>query len=64
MRVEKEKNISFAISADGETFRAVGETTEATPGRWVGVKSGLFAINEAGCPGGSVSADWFVFEKI
>lgn len=64
MRVEQEKNISFAISTDGETFRAVGETTEATPGRWVGVKSGLFAINETGCPGGSVSADWFVFEKI
>lgn len=64
MIVEKEKRISFEISSDEKTFRAVGEITEATPGRWVGVKSGLFAINEKGCRGGSISAEWFVFEKL
>ncbi|MCM1026720.1 MAG: glycoside hydrolase 43 family protein [Roseburia sp.] len=64
MRVEREKDVSFEVSGDGETFRTIGEKTEATPGRWVGVKLGLFAIQEEGQPGGSVKADWFVFERL
>lgn len=64
MRVEKEKDISFEISVDGVNFRGLGTTTEATPGRWVGVKAGLFAINEKGSQGGLVAVDWFVFEKL
>lgn len=64
MRVEKEKDVSFEVSGDGQSFRALGEKVEATPGRWVGVKLGLFAINEEGHSGGSVKADWFVFERL
>ena len=63
MLVEKEKEVSFEISVDGDNYRKVGSVTEATPGRWVGVKAGLFIINEEGCRGGFVKADWFVFEK-
>ncbi len=33
----------FAYSLDGETFRAFGEEVQATVGRWVGAKVGLFA---------------------
>ncbi len=64
MRVEKEKNVSFEISGDDEHFKSVGRTVEATPGRWVGVKAGLFAINEKENEGGYVKADWFVFEPV
>ncbi len=63
MRVEKETDISFEVSGDGSEFQAVGETVQATPGRWVGVKAGLFAINEEGRAGGCVKADYFVFEN-
>lgn len=64
MRVEKETDISFEVSCDGSEFQPVGETTQATPGRWVGVKAGLFAINEEGRTGGCVKADYFVYEKL
>lgn len=64
MRVERSEDISFAVSADGEKYRSVGRTTKATPGRWVGVKAGLFVLNETGVHGGSVAADFFVYSKI
>ena len=64
MRVERSEDISFAVSADGEKYRSVGRTTKATPGRWVGVKAGLFAINETGAHGGSVAVDFFVYSKL
>lgn len=63
MRVEKSENIIFEISCDEENFRQAGKATQATPGRWVGVKAGLFAINE-GMQGGAVKADYFVFEEL
>ena len=64
MRVERSEDISFAVSADGEKYRSVGRTTKATPGRWVGVKAGLFVLNETGVHGGSVAADFFVYTKL
>ncbi len=70
MRVEKEKYVSFETSTDGENFVPAGGPTEATPGRWVGVKAGLFAIHEGepdgiqSEPSGSVTADYFVFQKL
>lgn len=64
MRVERSEDISFAVSADGEEYRSVGRTTKATPGRWVGVKAGLFVLNETGVHGGSVAADFFVYTKL
>ena len=64
MRVERSEDISFAVSEDGEEYHSVGRTTKATPGRWVGVKAGLFAINETGAHGGSVAVDFFVYSKL
>lgn len=64
MYVEDASKISFAYSADGAEYVKTGETVETTPGRWVGVKAGLFAVNEAGKAGGFVKAEYFVFEKI
>ncbi len=63
MRVWNETYVSFEAGADEDHLKTVGETVEATPGRWVGVKAGLFAINEQGGTCGSVAADYFVFEK-
>lgn len=64
MVVAKETYVSFAIGYEEDAFWTVGRTVEATPGRWVGVKAGLAAIREeAGC-GGSVTADFFVFEPL
>lgn len=64
MRVEKETYVSFEIGCDEEHFSAAGETVEASPGRWVGVKAGLAAINEGGSAPGSIKADYFVFEAL
>ncbi len=64
MLVEQEDKVSFEMGYAEEETKAVGEDMNAEPGRWVGVKAGLFAINEQETCGGSVVADWFVFSEI
>ena len=64
MRVENATYVSFEASGDEMKWQPVGETVEATPGRWVGVKAGLFAINEKGQETGCLKADYFVFEPL
>lgn len=64
MRVKGAEDVSFEVSTDGEHFLAAGRTVQATPGRWVGVKAGLFALNGQGRQEGKISADYFVFESI
>jgi beta-xylosidase len=63
MQVRREKEISFSYSLDGTEYISAGETTEATPGRWVGVKAGLFAVHEGEQEPGFVEAAAFVFER-
>lgn len=64
MYVEQEKDVSFAYSLNGTEFVRAGEAIEATPGRWVGVKCGLFAIHETTEKAGFMDAEYFIFEKI
>ena len=64
MYVEDELKVSFAYSTDGTEYVKAGEVIEATPGRWVGVKAGLFAIHEGEGEGGFVKAECFVFEEM
>ncbi|MBP3543106.1 MAG: glycoside hydrolase, partial [Lachnospiraceae bacterium] len=64
MKVEKEKYISFYYSLDGEKYEQVGATSETAPGRWVGVKSGLFAVHEGEGDGGKAAFEGFFFDKI
>lgn len=64
MKVKGAKEVSFEIGQDEEHFTAVGNTVEATPGRWVGVKAGLTALNRLGSEGGSIAVDYFVFERL
>lgn len=61
MRVKGAEEVSFEVSTDGEHFQAAGRTVQATPGRWVGVKAGLFALNEQGRQDGRILADYFIF---
>ena len=44
MKVEKETYRTFYVGTTEENLQPVGQMVEATPGRWVGVKDGLFAI--------------------
>ena len=64
MLVKEENFVSFEISEDGECYEKAGEVVEATPGRWVGVKVGLMSIHEAEGVGGSLHADYFVYENL
>lgn len=64
MKVEKETYRTFYVGTTEENLQPVGQMVEATPGRWVGVKDGLFAINEQGAAGGSVAADYFVYQEL
>lgn len=63
MEVKDALFVSFAYSYNEEDWTAAGDTVETTPGRWVGVKAGLFAIQESGRQGGSMDVRYFVFEK-
>lgn len=50
----------FAYSFDGETFTPLGGEFQATVGRWVGAKVGLFAAGAPGATsGGHADFDWF-----
>ena len=57
---EKEKGfpleeVLFEYSFDGENYRTAG-SMNAVPGRWVGVKNGMFCIRKANGKGGYVLA--------
>lgn len=64
MSVKGAEDVSFEVSTDGEHFLAAGRAVQAAPGRWVGVKAGLFALNGQGRQEGKISVDYFVFESI
>ncbi len=64
MKVVQEKWVSFAYSSDGDNWSEAGPATEASPGRWVGVKAGLYAIHKGHGAGGKMQAEYFVFEKL
>lgn len=63
MKVAASEEISFEAGCEEDALHPVGRVTKAAPGRWVGVKAGLYTVNEANGRGGSISADYFVFEK-
>lgn len=64
MKVEKEKFITFYYSLDGENYEQAGEMSETAPGRWVGVKSGIFAVHEGEGDGGKASFEGFFYDEI
>lgn len=64
MNVENAERVSWEISADGEVYRSVGQSTKAVAGAWVGVKVGLAAVHEGGGECGAIRADFFVFDSL
>lgn len=63
MKVDQDESVSFSIK-QGETFQAIGASVVMTPGRWVGVKCGLFSINRKEQTGGKLKVDSFVFKEV
>ncbi len=59
-RIPKER-VVFSYSLDGIEFIPMFDM-ETKPGRWVGVKCGIYIRNLFKKKGGSISADYFVFE--
>lgn len=62
LRVTVRRNAvcTFSYSLDGREFITVDETFSATPGRWIGAKTGLFCIrNERTNDAGYADVDWF-----
>ncbi len=60
VKVSKGGLCEFGYSEDGNSFKTIGETLQAKPGRWVGAKVGLFytrqnKTNDAGV----ADVDWF-----
>lgn len=64
MKVEKSEDVSFLVSGDGVTYEPIGETVQAKPGRWVGVKTGLFAVTEGEKAQGSLTADYYFYDAL
>lgn len=73
MTVEKESLISFYYSLDGHSYSPATEQLPTSPGRWVGVKAGLFAIHESvekpeaiqnSESAGFTEISWFLFEAL
>lgn len=64
MRVEKETFVTYEVGYTQEEYHQAGQTTQATPGRWVGVKAGLAAIHEGEGECGCMKADYFVFQPL
>ncbi len=64
MYVKEEKWVSFDYSTDGKEFIKAGKAIMATPGRWVGVKAGLFIMNENNNQEGYLEAEYFIFQDI
>lgn len=64
LEVRDATHIKYYYSTDGVNYMAAGEESDTTAGRWVGVKSGLFILNEKGNTEGVLEADYFVFEEL
>ncbi|WP_276949083.1 glycoside hydrolase family 43 protein [Acetatifactor muris] len=64
MRVEEGSRISWEAGDSGDNLHPVGTVTEALPGRWVGVKSGLTAMHEGEGSCGKLTVEAFVYGNL
>jgi beta-xylosidase len=63
MVVEADGRVSFLYGEDEARLEPVGESVVMTPGRWVGVKDGLFIVNRSGESGGCLKADYYMLTE-
>lgn len=62
MDVDKCGKVKFMFGIDENIMKPVGEAANMTPGRWVGVKTGLFIVNRSSESQGFIKSDYFLFE--
>ncbi|MCK7589081.1 glycoside hydrolase 43 family protein [Subsaxibacter sp. CAU 1640] len=54
----------FSYSEDGKTFKKIGKSFKAQPGKWIGAKVGLFSIStQEAKRGGYADVDYFEITK-
>jgi hypothetical protein len=66
LRVSVKENAlcAFSISTDGENFTETGASFEASEGKWIGAKVGLYALGSKRTNDtGWVDVDWFRITK-
>lgn len=64
VKVAKGAKCQFSYSTNGNTFTAIDDVFEATPGKWIGAKMGLFATREQQTnDSGYADFDWFRVTK-
>ncbi|HZK26890.1 MAG TPA: glycoside hydrolase 43 family protein [Thermoclostridium sp.] len=56
--VKYDSKCSFKYSYDGKHFKPIGKAFIAKPGRWVGAKLGIFAMNKYKDSNGFADIDW------
>lgn len=62
--VDKNEMCTFSYSENGKDFVKLKETFKALPGKWIGAKVGIFAIQEERTnDSGYADYDWFRFTK-
>lgn len=55
---------TFSYSENGQKFEKIGEPFQATPGKWIGAKVGLYSVSEGKSPrGGYADFDFFRITK-
>jgi len=53
----------FSYSLDGNSYKDLGESFYASPGKWIGAKAGLFCLSPSDAKtGGYADIDWFRIE--
>jgi len=64
VKVSKGGKCQFSYSKDGNTFTDIEDVFEASPGKWIGAKIGLFATREQQTnDSGFADFDWFRITK-
>lgn len=62
--VDRNEMCTFSYSVNGKDFIKIDETFKALPGKWIGAKVGIFAIQEKKInDSGYADFDWFRFSK-
>jgi hypothetical protein len=62
--VDEKATVRFSWSSDGKEFHEAGVRFQATPGRWIGAKVGLYALGGVNAGElGYADYDWFRFER-
>ena len=64
LMVKETKTVSYQISEEGKEFRTVGRSEVVTPGKWVGVKTGLGAVHPGNGKTGALKAAFFHIDPL